>query len=222
MNTCNIRKEELVGYCYGELNPQKTEEIKKHLASCKECEESVQALGEMLSFVKQQKLKKVPPEILENYTQEIIERMTLTRKERSPVFALRERLLAGLDRLCLGFYRRPVPALAVVCIAIFVFVLVRYQTGRGINAINQGIALMDALGEDTDEVYFAIDETHLTQELENSDRIMLAQLDSEVETEEAIDDMEILQELEEESIDDEDIVDYLEMLDEIETSSGIG
>lgn len=218
MNTCNIRKEELVGYCYGELNPQKTEEIKQHLASCKQCEASVQALGKMLSFVKQQKLKKVPPEILENYTQEIIERMTLTEQERSPVFALKERLLAWLDKLRLGFYQRPVPVLAVACIAIFVFVLARYHIGRGINAINQDIALMDELGEDANEVYLAIDKTQLTQELENSDRIMLAQLDSEVETEEAIDDIEILQELEEESIDEEDIVDYLEMLDEIETA----
>lgn len=219
MNICNIKKEEIVSYCYGELDSRRKDEIKQHLAACNRCREEVQSLEKTILLVKQQKLKPIPKEILDNYTQEVKERLTV--EEKSFVLALKERLFAWLENLRLGFSPRLVPVAAVLCIAIFVFAFMQYGKINNINLLNQDIALLDTLGEDADGLYLASGQTQLAEEIEISDRIILAQLDTDVETEEAFDDAEILQELGEEDLDEEESTDYLEIIDEMEVGSAV-
>lgn len=220
MNTCNIKKEELVFYCYEELSPERREEIKNHLVNCKQCREEAQRLEKVILLVKQQKLKKIPADILLNYAQEIRERLAASEGENA-VFALKEKLFAWLENLRLGFYPQFVPVLAILCVVVFVFSFMQYSRINSFNLINHDLALLDTLGEEVEDIYLGADEAALAEEIESSDRIMLAQLDTEVEAEEAFDDMDILQELEEEDLNEEELSDYLETIDDIEVGSAI-
>lgn len=220
MNICSIKKEELVSYCYGELDSGRTEEIKKHLIDCSRCREETQRLEKTILLVRQQKLKPIPKEILDNYTQEIREQLA-EQEEKSFVPVLKEKLFAWLENLRLGFYPQLVPVAAVFCVLILVFAFMQYGKINNINLVNQDIALLDTLGEDADDVYLSSDEAQLAEEIENSDRIILAQLDTEVEAEEVFDDTEILQELGEEDLNEEEISDYLEIIDDIEVGSAV-
>ncbi|MEK7849659.1 MAG: hypothetical protein AAB213_02395 [Candidatus Omnitrophota bacterium] len=220
MNTCNIKKEELVFYCYEELGPKRSAEIKNHLVACRQCREEVQRLEKTILLIKQQKLKKIPSDILNNYTRQIKGQLA-AQEEKSFVPALKEKLFAWLENLRLGFYPQLVPVAAVFCVLILVFAFMQYGKINNINLVNQDIALLDTLGEDADDVYLSSDEAQLAEEIENSDRIILAQLDTEVEAEEVFDDTEILQELGEEDLNEEELSDYLEIIDDIEVGSAI-
>ncbi|MDP1853567.1 MAG: hypothetical protein Q8L26_05140 [Candidatus Omnitrophota bacterium] len=215
MNACNIKKEEFVFYCYEELSPERREEIKNHLVACRQCREEVQRLEKTILLVKQQKLKKIPSDILNNYTRQIKGRLAAD-EEKSFIPALKEKLFAWLENLRLGFYPQLMPAIAVLCVVVFVFAFMQYSRTNNFNLLNRELALLDSLGEEAEDIYSGGDEAGLAEEIESSDRLMLAQLDTEVEAEEVFDDAYILQELEEEDLNEEEVSDYLEIIDDIQ------
>lgn len=220
MKDCNFKNDELAAYCYGELGERRTKEIKEHLAACNKCSSSVRALKGTISFAQQQKLKKCPSHILSNYTQEIRERIR-EQKEAGLIPVFRQKALDFLESLHLGFYPRLIPALASVCVVVFAVAFLQYNRINSVNLVNQDIALLDSLGEDIDEASF-YDSSQLAEEIEHSDRIVLAQLDKDIESSGTLEDIAILQALDEEALDSEDLIDDVELLDEIDSEQAIG
>lgn len=217
MNTCNIMKEELVFYCYEELSPKRSEEIKSHLVVCRQCREEIQRLEKTILLIKQQKLKKIPSDILNNYTRQIKGQLSAD-EEKSLIPAFKEKALAWLENLRLGFYPQLMPAIAIFCLLILVFAFMQYGKINNINLINQDIALLEELGEDTQETIGA----DLNQEIENSGLVILAQLKEETDWSEVLDAAEIIEELDEEIINSDDISEDLQIIDDLEIESANG
>lgn len=222
MNACNIKKEELTLYCYGELCPKRMGEIKNHLTACRRCAEEAQRLEKTIELFEQQKLKTIPKDILDNYTQGIREQLaTCGRKSLVPTF--KEKLFAWLESLRPGFRPRAlVPALAVVCAAIFVFTFLQYGKINNINLVNRDIALLDALGEDVDDIYSASDEARLAEEIKNSDHIMLAELEKETDSDDILYNAALLEELGEKPDNNGDIDEEFQAIDDLELGSAVG
>ena len=213
MKKCNYKERDLLAYCYGELNPKKIKEVQKHLLICKSCFSRVRGFQKTINLIKEQRLNKIPEDILNNYTRQVYEK--LNKKPRTALLNfLREKsldLLAGFRSI---FPPKLTPAFITACVAVFIFVLLQQGKMRAVNLINQEVALLEQAGEDIEEVFLESDEEGIYQAIESFDAIILVQLEEDIEAEDIFYDLELLQELGEEV--DDSIVDDLESFDELE------
>lgn len=221
---CKIKQEELIAYCYGELKPERADEIKKHALICSQCLSRIKETEKTLLLAQGQKLKEIPGEILHNYNEEVMEKLVLGR-ERGLLLRLKEKVSLWLENLRLGFYPRLVPAVAIVGMALLVFAFTQYSRINTLNSVNQDIALLETLDEESVGVYLAADDAALSEEIERADAVLLAELDREIESGDVLEDLELLQELDEDSIidvDEENILEYLDTLDEFAGNPVVG
>lgn len=221
MKKCIFSKEEITVYCYGEFTHEKTQEIEGHFALCPRCKQEAEAIKQVIALVKESKLKPPPAELLSGYTDEIRER--LSDETRVGIFGvLREKISNLLDGLASVFSPRLMPAFATACVLILAVVLIKHgRVSSSLAQIPQDFALLDDLGEDTDEAILT-DNDELAQEIKNSDLIMLAQLDDEEDDySDLLESADELDELDEE-IENGDIEEYLQSIDDLEIDSAIG
>jgi len=217
MKKCNFRDMDLIAYCYGELNQKKLKEIKEHLPTCESCFSRVQGFEKTFELIKEQKLKKAPEGILNNYTQEVYAKIN---KEDKEILAnpLKERGLSWVENLRSIFSPKLVPVLVTACVVIFAFVFMQQSKFGSVNLIDQEVALLEEIGEDIEGIFFESDEEGIYQAIEDSDEIILAQAVDEVESEGILDDFELIQELGEE-IDIDSLIEDLDILDELDIES---
>lgn len=220
MKNCNFKKNALIAYCYGELNPDKMKQIEEHLNTCRSCSSEVDALNKTITLVKQQKLKDIPEEMLDNYTSEIRERLA---KEVRPGFVavFRERLDEIMESIRFVFSPRLIPVAVAVCIVVVIF-SVMHRSGTGsLNLINQDIALLDELGEYADEAFIESDVQGLANGLQSLDEIVFAQAVEDAELEDILYELQELEELGEE-IPEDDVSEDLQDIDELEMELAVG
>ena len=217
MKKCNFRDMDLIAYCYGELNQKKLKEIKEHLPTCESCFSRVQGFEKTFELIKEQKLKKAPEGILNNYTQEVYAKIN---KEDKEILAnpLKERGLSWVENLRSIFSPKLVPVLVTACVVIFAFVFMQQSKFGSVNLIDQEVALLEEIGEDIEGIFFESDEEGIYQAIEDSDEIILAQAVDEVESEGILDDFELIQELGDE-IDIDSLIEDLDILDELDIES---
>ncbi|HDZ77416.1 MAG TPA: hypothetical protein ENH41_04980 [Candidatus Omnitrophica bacterium] len=218
MKNCQFKKETLIGYCYNELAPDEAKQVKDHLGVCKNCELEVSRLKETIAFFKQHKLKEPPRGLLDGYTQKIKEAI-VEGEEKSGIFSgLDKKLAVFMNNLRLAFYPRLIPVAVTICIVAFIFLVTRGERAEHLNTISQEIALFDELSGDVAELLMLSDENNLVEELNNSDRIFLAQLEenTETEVEDMLYELELLQELGELDEGGDYLEDELDLLDEVE------
>ncbi len=217
MKRCNFKDRDLIAYCYGELSQKKLKEIKEHLSICESCFSKVQSLEKAFELVKEQKLKKVPEGILNNYTQEVYAKINKGEKETS-VNLLKERGLDLVEGLRSIFSPKLVPVLVTACVAIFAFVFMQQSKLGSVNLIDQEVALFEEIGESIEGIFLESDEEGIYQAIEDSDEIILAQAVDEIESEGILDDFDLIQELGEE-IDINSLIEDLDILDELDIES---
>lgn len=223
MNRCNFKEEEIIAYCYDELDASRRAQFKEHIVNCKSCIVKAEAFSKTINLVKQQKLKNIPQDILDTYLQDVKERLGIEEEiSFTQVPLLREKVSSWVENLRFAFYPRFVPVFAIACIVVFVFVMMQKGATDQVSLINQDIALLDSLGEDVEEILLGSDEEKLAAAIEEMDMIMLAQAEEEVELDEILREMELFYELGEEDISEEDLLEYFQLLDEVEIDSSVG
>jgi hypothetical protein len=221
MKRCSFKKETLIAYCYGELTAEITKQVEEHLTVCQHCMSEINELRGTLTLIKQQKLKRPPSELLDNYTYQI------KQKLEEGKIRLRSRFIFDLGRkfkdltysLNPVFYFRLIPVAVAVCIAIFIFAVVRHSRMETIKLINYDIAFLDEFKGDIDTIFLESDDEFFIEELKDTDLLMLVQVEENMHTEDILYELEILDELEEERGDESNISDELEFLDELEIES---
>ncbi len=214
MKKCNFKGADLLAYCYGELSQQKLKEIKKHLSICESCFSEVEGLKKALELVKEQKLKKVPEGILNNYTDQVYAKIN---KEEKEVLAnsLREKGLELIENLGSIFSSKLVPVLVTACVVIFAFIFMQQGKVGPVSLINQEVALLEAIGQDTEEIFLEGDAEEIFQAIEDLDKTILAQTRVVGESKDVLDDLELIQEFGEEA-DIDSLIEELNMLGELD------
>ena len=217
MEKCNIKETDLIAYYYGELSQKKLKEIKEHLSACESCLSKVQGLEKTFELVKEQKLKKAPEGILNNYTQEVYAKIS---KEEKKILAnpLKERGLDLVENLRSIFSSKLVPILVTACVAVFAFVFMQQNRLSSASLIDQEVALLEEIGEDMEGIFFESNEEGIYQAIEDSDEIILAQAIDEVESEGILDDLELIQEFGED-MDLDSLIEDFSILDELDIES---
>ena len=217
MKKCNFKETDLLAYCYGELGQRKLKEIKEHLSVCESCFSKVQSFEKTLELVKEQKLKKVPEGILNNYTQEVYAKINKGEKEilANP---LKGRGLDLVESLRSIFSPKLVPALVTACVVIFAFIFMQQSKFGSVSLIDQEVALLEEIGEDIEGIFLESNEEGIYQAIEDSDEIVLAQAVAEAELRGILDDLELIQELGEE-IDMNSLIEDFSILDELDIES---
>jgi hypothetical protein len=221
MKKCNFKKEDLLAYYYAELSPEEMTEVREHLAVCKDCLSEINSMGKILSLMKRQRLKKIPPEILASYTGEIKKKIEESKVGFVSILEQRFQNWWRTFRYSI-FSPRLIPATVTIFASILIFMLVYRIEHRPVNLISQDIALFDELGEDIEKIFLEEDEDGLAEEIKMLDTVMFAQEESVKEdVEEILEELEMLEELGEEDIND--TLENLKLLDELELeSSSVG
>ena len=216
MKKCKFKNNDLLNYCYGEANSRKAAKIKDHLVTCHQCSSKVEGFEQILSLAKDKKAKEIPVDILDNYTQEVLEKITKV-KEAKPDFTslVRERLSNSVENFKIIFSPKFVPVAVVASLLIFSFIFFQQSKINPVEAIDKEIALLEQLDEYTEEILLSQNGESLSQALDISDEINLAQLEEDVDAEDVFSDFWLLQELEEDVISD-DISEDFDILDELE------
>ncbi len=222
MKNCGMKKNVLTDYCYNELDAVKKKVVEEHLLSCRGCSSAVQGIKDVLCAVKKHKLKAIPSEILSNYTSRVKEKIKAAGVLKPSIIQMLSDMLSGTGEafkwvLAPG---RLIPAAVTIASLVFVLNVVRSNDAGIFNGVGADIAVLDQLGENTDEV-FPIDDTEwLSDEIEFSDSIVVAQLDNETELDTVLEEMELLQSLGEDVSDNEDDASAeIETLDDMEIES---
>jgi len=214
MKKCNFKGADLLAYCYGELSQQKLKEIKEHLSICKSCFSEVEGFKKALEPVKEQKLKKVPEGILNNYTDQVYAKIN---KEEKKTLAnlLKEKGLDLIENLGSIFSSKLVPILVTACVVIFAFIFMQQSKLGPVSLIDQEVALLEAIGQDTEEIFLENDAEEIFQAIEDLDKIILAQTRVVGESKDILDDFELIQEFGEEA-DIDNLIEEINMLDELD------